>query len=185
MSLTTQRPLPPPPKQTAPSSSTTLPPELPVTPAPEESADVHMADPGNVLCGNASGSRCSYDPCTGTLPRANGHLHRTLPPLTPLSDTPLPLICDPPSTHPPVPHLTPPWSLLNSDRHPSFNALQKFFAHSHSSVTCLNLFLTRALNSTKPPSCPGDLISSGGFSPPPLQVLTLHRPSQTTCPLPP
>ena len=45
MSLTTQRPLPPPPKQTAPSSSTTLPPEQPVTPAPEESADVHMADP--------------------------------------------------------------------------------------------------------------------------------------------
>ena len=25
------------------------------------------------------------------------------------------------------------------------------------------------------------LISSGGFSPPPLQVLTLHRPSQMTC----
>ena len=47
MSLTTQRPLPPPPKQTAPSSSTTLPPELPVTPAPEESADVHMADPNS------------------------------------------------------------------------------------------------------------------------------------------
>ena len=45
MSLTTQRPLPPPPKQTAPSSSTTLPPEQPETPVPEESADVHMADP--------------------------------------------------------------------------------------------------------------------------------------------
>ena len=47
MSLTTQRPIPPPPKQTAPSSSTTLPPEQPVTPAPEESADVHMADPNS------------------------------------------------------------------------------------------------------------------------------------------
>ena len=45
MSLTTQRPLPPPPKQTAPSSSTSSPPHQPMTPAPEEPADVHMADP--------------------------------------------------------------------------------------------------------------------------------------------
>ena len=42
MSLTTQRPLPPPPK---PSSSTSTPPDQPMTPAPEEPADVHMADP--------------------------------------------------------------------------------------------------------------------------------------------
>ena len=28
-------------------------------------------------------------------------------------------------------------------------------------------------------------LDTGGFSPPPLQVLTLHRPSQMTCPLPP
>ena len=47
MSLTTQRPLPPPPKQTAPSSSTSFPPDQPETPAPEESADVHMADPNS------------------------------------------------------------------------------------------------------------------------------------------
>ena len=47
MSLTTQRPLPPAPKQTAPSSSTSFPPDQPETPAPEESADVHMADPNS------------------------------------------------------------------------------------------------------------------------------------------
>ena len=47
MSLTTQRPLPPPPKQTDPSSSTSFPPDQPLTPAPEESADVHMADPNS------------------------------------------------------------------------------------------------------------------------------------------
>ena len=47
MSLTTQRPLPPPPKQTAPSSSTSFPSDQPETPAPKESADVHMADPNS------------------------------------------------------------------------------------------------------------------------------------------
>ena len=41
-SLTTQRPFPPPPKQTAPSSSTSALPDQPMTPAPEDPADVHM-----------------------------------------------------------------------------------------------------------------------------------------------
>ena len=192
MSLTTQRPLPPPPKQTAPSSSTSFPPDQPETPAPEESADVHMADPNSTdLSFEAMlqaqdvamtpAQELYPDPMdTSTSPT---HFASLNTPVRHSTSTHLR-----PTIHPPT-RPTPDAPMVHAE--PQTPSLFQRFAEVFrplpfiGNLFCLSLFLIRVINSTKPQSCLRGLISSGGFSPPPLQVLTLHRPSQMTCLSPP